>query len=254
VRENSLTSAAAVTVSSATLVLATRNKGKMRELSILLAPFGVEAASLDDFPFIGEIEENGASFAENALIKARAVCAATGLPATADDSGLEVEALGGAPGVYSARYAAVDGKAAPDAANVEKLLRELEGVRGAGRKARFRCVMAACAPGGESITAEGSWEGFIAEQAAGSNGFGYDPIFLDPASGLTAAQMTPEEKNRRSHRAAAASALLRLWPAFWGRGGPGGRNGPPDARAFSRCLRREQMKDSVRPRQAGRRL
>jgi XTP/dITP diphosphohydrolase len=201
--------------SSATVVLATCNKGKIRELERLLAPFGAAAAGLEAFPSVGELEESGVSFMENALFKARAVCSATGLPALADDSGLEVDILGGAPGVYSARYASADGKAAPDAANVEKLLRELNGMRGAARRARFRCAVAACAPGGESITAEGSWEGLIAEHARGSNGFGYDPIFLDPASGLTAAQMTAEEKNGRSHRAAAVSGLLRLWPAFW---------------------------------------
>jgi XTP/dITP diphosphohydrolase len=200
---------------SATVVLATRNKGKIRELKMLLAPFGVAATGLDAFPRIGVLEENGASFAENALLKAGAVCAATGLPAIADDSGLEVAVLGGAPGVYSARYASVDGKDAPDAANVEKLLSELKGVGWAERRARFCCVMAVRAPGVDGITAEGVWEGIITEQAHGDGGFGYDPIFLDTASGLTAAQMTPEEKNRRSHRAAAASGLLRLWPAFW---------------------------------------
>jgi XTP/dITP diphosphohydrolase len=197
------------------VVLATRNKGKIRELELLLAPFGAVTAGLDAFPSIGELEEKGADFAENALFKARAVCAATGLPAVADDSGLEVEGLGGAPGVRSARYASVDGKDAPDTANVEKLLRELSGMREEKRRARFRCVMAACAPSGESITAQGTWEGVIAERASGNNGFGYDPVFLDPASGLTAAQMTAAEKNVRSHRAAAASGLLRLWPAFW---------------------------------------
>jgi XTP/dITP diphosphohydrolase len=197
------------------VVLATRNKGKIRELEILLAPFGATTTGLDAFPSLGDLEENGATFAENALLKARAVCAATGLPAVADDSGLEVESLGGAPGVRSARYASVDGKDAPDAANVEKLLRELSGLRGNRRRARFRCVMAACMPSGESITAEGTWEGVIAEQASGTNGFGYDPVFLDPASGLTAAQMTATEKNTRSHRAAAASGLLQFWPAFW---------------------------------------
>ncbi|MDR1685036.1 MAG: RdgB/HAM1 family non-canonical purine NTP pyrophosphatase [Desulfovibrio sp.] len=200
---------------SATVVLATCNKGKIRELKLLLAPFGAVTVGLDAFPSIGDLEENGADFTENALSKARAVCAVTGLPAVADDSGLEVEGLGGAPGVRSARYASVDGKDAPDAANVEKLLRELSGMHGEKRRARFRCVMAACAPNGESITAEGTWEGMIAEQASGNNGFGYDPVFFDPVSGLTAAQMTAAEKNKRSHRAEAASGLLRLWPAFW---------------------------------------
>jgi XTP/dITP diphosphohydrolase len=203
-----------VNISSVTVVLATRNKGKIRELEVLLAPFGAVTTGLDAFPSIGDLEENGATFAENALYKARAVCAATGLPAVADDSGLEVDGLGGAPGVRSARYASDDGTDVADADNVKKLLRELSGMHGEKRRARFRCVMAACVPDGASITAEGTWEGKIAEQASGSNGFGYDPVFLDPASGLTAAQMTATEKNMRSHRAAAASGLLRLWPAF----------------------------------------
>ncbi|MDR2604058.1 MAG: RdgB/HAM1 family non-canonical purine NTP pyrophosphatase [Desulfovibrio sp.] len=200
---------------AASVVLATRNKGKIREMEFLLAPFGVSTAGLDAFPSLGVLEEDGTSFAENALLKARAACDATGLPAVADDSGLEVEGLGGAPGIRSARYASVDGKDAPDTANVEKLLRDLREMHGAKRRARFRCVIAACAPGVESITAEGTWEGVIAERASGNNGFGYDPVFVDPTSGLTAAQMTAAEKNMRSHRFAAASGLLRLWPAFW---------------------------------------
>jgi XTP/dITP diphosphohydrolase len=204
-----------VNIPSASVVLATRNKGKIREMEFLLTPFGVTTVGLDAFPCLGEIEENGATFAENAMLKARAACDATGLPAVADDSGLEVDGLGGAPGVRSARYASVDGKDASDTANVAKLLRELKEIHGIKRRARFRCVMAACTPGGASITAEGTWEGVIAERASGNNGFGYDPVFVDPARGLTAAQMTAVEKNLRSHRAAAASGLLHLWPAFW---------------------------------------
>ena len=199
------------------LVLATRNRGKIRELAELLEPFGLNVLGLEDFPAVGEVEETGATFTENALLKACAVSRASGLVAVADDSGLAVDALGGRPGVYSARYSEAPGAPATDERNVEKLLEELGNTSEAERTGRFLCCMAACTPEGDSLTAEGAWEGRIAFAPAGRNGFGYDPVFFDPELGLTAAQMSPEQKNGRSHRARAVAALLAKWPDFWGK-------------------------------------
>jgi len=194
------------------IVLATRNKGKIREFNILLQPFGLTVRSLDEFPEIGEIPETGDTFLENALIKAREVAKATGLVAVADDSGIEVDALNGAPGVYSARFA---GPECDDHANNEKLLAELKDVPDEKRTARYRCVMAAVAPNGAETTTDGSYEGHIAHGYKGSGGFGYDVIFIDPESGLHAAELTPEQKHSRSHRGEAITELLEVWPDFW---------------------------------------
>lgn len=157
---------------------------------------------------VGPVEETGRTFADNALLKARHAAAATGLPALADDSGLEVDALGGAPGVSSARYA---GPRASDADNVDRLLAELAGVPAARRTARFRCVLAFVRDAADPapVLAEGAWEGSIAEAPRGLAGFGYDPVFEDPASGLTAAELAPAAKNERSHRGQALRALVR---------------------------------------------
>ena len=192
-----------------TLILATRNQGKVRELRDPLARFGFDVQSLpEDFP---EIEENGTTFEENALIKARAVAEALGVAAAADDSGLEVDALGGAPGVYSARYSddwpTVEGES-KDERNNRKLLAELEGVPAEKRTARFRCCMALVIPGGEEIVVSGAWEGSIGFKRAGSNGFGYDPLFIDPELELTGAELTREAKMVRSHRGKALTKLL----------------------------------------------
>ena len=192
-----------------TLILATRNQGKVRELRDPLARFGFDVQSLpEDFP---EIEENGTTFEENALIKARAVVNALGVAAAADDSGLEVDALGGAPGVYSARYSedwpAVEGES-KDERNNRKLLAELEGVPAEKRTARFRCCMALVIPGGEEIVVSGAWEGSIGFKRAGANGFGYDPLFIDPELELTGAELTREAKMVRSHRGKALAKLL----------------------------------------------
>lgn len=195
-----------------TVVLATRNKGKIKELSALLQGFEITVLGLDQYPDIGDIPETGDTFEENASIKARAVSQATGLVALADDSGLAVDALGGAPGVYSARYS---GENATDASNTDKLLKELADTPRKQRAARFICCMVAMAPGGESITASGSWEGFIASRREGHNGFGYDPVFFDPELKQTAACLAPEIKNSRSHRGKALAALLQQWPSFW---------------------------------------
>ena len=192
-----------------TLILATRNQGKVRELRDPLARFGFDVQSLpEDFP---EIEENGTTFEENALIKARAVANALGVAAAADDSGLEVDALGGAPGVYSARYSedwpAVEGES-KDERNNRKLLAELEGVPAEKRTARFRCCMALVIPGGEEIVVSGAWEGSIGFKRAGANGFGYDPLFIDPELELTGAELTREAKMVLSHRGKALAKLL----------------------------------------------
>ncbi|MFH1912947.1 MAG: RdgB/HAM1 family non-canonical purine NTP pyrophosphatase [Pseudomonadota bacterium] len=197
-----------------TIVLATGNKGKIRELSVLLEPFGVRVRSLAEFPEIGEIPETGDTFLENALIKARTVAEATGLVAVADDSGIEVDALGGAPGVYSARFA---GDTCDDRANNEKMLAELRGVPDEERTGRYRCVMVAVAPSGERIDADGSYEIRVGHDYRGSGGFGYDVIVVDPEMGCHVAELEPEVKNRRSHRGKAMRRLLAKWPEFWAR-------------------------------------
>jgi XTP/dITP diphosphohydrolase len=196
------------------IVLATTNAGKIRELAEPLRAFGAEVLGLADFPAVGEIEENGQTFEENALIKARAVAAATGLVSVADDSGLEVDALGGAPGVHSARYSN-DWQSLPgesrDARNMRKLLHELADVPDAKRGCRFVCCMAAVRPDGREMTVRGVWEGRLLHEPRGSNGFGYDPVFWISSLGKSAAELTREEKTARSHRGNALRALLARW-------------------------------------------
>lgn len=195
-----------------TLVLATRNPGKIKELEALLSGFGFAVLGLGAFPDIGEVEETGATFAENALLKARAVAQGTGLVALADDSGLQVDALSGAPGVYSARYSGQD---ATDEKNNLKLLDALKDVPEDRRGCRFVSVVAACAPNGAELLAEGRWEGRVLAAQRGAGGFGYDPLFLDLELGKSAAELAPAEKNARSHRGRALRALLTDWPDFW---------------------------------------
>jgi XTP/dITP diphosphohydrolase len=187
------------------LVLASGNRGKAREIGALLAPLGWTLLSQADLG-VAEVEETGATFVENALLKARHAAGATGRAALADDSGLEVDALGGAPGVHSARYAGGAG----DAANVAKLLEALRGVPAARRTARFRCVLALVRSADDPapLIAEGAWEGAIAEAPRGANGFGYDPVFLVPELGCTAAELEPAVKNARSHRGQALARLV----------------------------------------------
>ena len=201
------------------VVLASTNKKKVSELEALLAPAGLSVKGLDAFPDLPEVEETGETFEENALLKACQTAKATGFVAIADDSGLAVDALNGAPGVYSARYSAdtpdVAG-ATRDERNLNKLLIALKGVPPEGRTARFVCVMAACTPEGAHLTRRGEWEGRIAETPAGHNGFGYDPVFFDRELGCTAAQMTPEEKNARSHRGKAVRAFIEAFAEFAG--------------------------------------
>lgn len=199
-----------------TLVLATGNAGKIRELSAMLDALvpGVRVLGLKDFPQIGEIAETGTTFEENARIKARAVAEATGLVAVADDSGLAVDALDGAPGVYSARYS---GEGATDEKNTAKLLEAMRGVPGERRGCHFACVMVAATPGGQEIVGRGAWPGVLTLEPRGSNGFGYDPVFFDPVLRCTAAEMDADVKNGRSHRRLAMNDLLARWPEFWDR-------------------------------------
>jgi XTP/dITP diphosphohydrolase len=197
---------------AATLVMATRNPGKVRELRELLKGLNIRLLSLADFPELPEIPEEGATFRENAQAKAAAVAKLTGLPALADDSGLEVAALGGRPGVFSARYAGdVTFPAAPrDQDNWQKLLQELAGVPLKARGARFVCEIALALPDGRLYHARGEVAGAIAEAPRGATGFGYDPVFLVPDYGATMAELGPEIKNRISHRARALAALSAL--------------------------------------------
>jgi XTP/dITP diphosphohydrolase len=189
------------------IVLATRNDGKIAELHSLMKGFDVTLSSLRDHPQIHDIVEDGATFFENARKKARCVAAATGKFALADDSGLEVEALGGAPGVMSARYA---GGGHDYKANNEKLILEMEGVADGKRAARFFCAMVLAAPDGREWTAEGECRGEIAMAASGTMGFGYDPLFYIPRLGKTMAELPMDIKNRISHRGRALAAMREI--------------------------------------------
>ncbi len=203
------------------LLVATHNAGKVREYRELLADLPLEVTYLDAEGITQDVDETGATFGENAILKAETYARLTGLWTWADDSGLAVDALGGAPGVYSARYA---GPGASDADRYRKLLDALAGVPWDQRTARFRCTVAIAAPvanvpgtsevpgtwAGAVRTADGTCEGIIAFGPAGSNGFGYDPVFYLPEHGLTMAQLEPEMKNRISHRGRAAQAAVAV--------------------------------------------
>ncbi len=185
-------------------VLATKNKGKLKELQELLRELDIEILSLDDFPEVGKIVEDGKSFFENAMKKAKTVSEKTGLLAIADDSGLEVDALQGKPGIYSARFAGED---ATDAKNNEKLLLEMKDIPIEKRGAQFRCVIVAYRPDGKWIKTEGICRGTITTEPRGEKGFGYDPVFLPEGLNKTMAELSMEEKNKISHR---GKALLEL--------------------------------------------
>ena len=185
------------------LVIATRNKGKIAEFKSLFAGFAVDIRSLNDFGPIPEPVEDGKTFEDNAYKKAHFTARVLGFPALADDSGLVVEALGGQPGVFSARYA---GEGAGDEANIGRLLKAMEGV--SDRRAAFECVIAVAVPRGPALIYEGRCEGEITKEQIGRNGFGYDPIFFYPPLGKTFAELTQEEKNRISHRGKAMATLL----------------------------------------------
>ena len=191
------------------LVLATRNRHKVEELIALLRDLGIAIRTLDEFPAAPDVVEDGGTCEANAIKKARAIAEFTGFPAVADDTGLEVDALGGRPGVYAARYAGED---ATYEDNCRKLLRELMGVPHERRTARFLTVAAIALPSGRVQVAQGTLDGVIAEEASGNLGFGYDPVFLVPELSKTLAQLSADQKNMISHRAKAftkAKALLR---------------------------------------------
>ena len=188
-----------------TWVLASENQGKLAELNRLLAGRNIQVRSMGEFDLTGA-EENGLSFVENALIKARHVAKETGLPALADDSGLAVNALGGAPGIYSARYAGVHGN---DQANYIKLLADLETFE--DRSAQFVCVLALVRSADDPlpVIAQGLWQGEILPAPQGENGFGYDPVFKPKGAAISAAELSPQQKSQVSHRALACAELLR---------------------------------------------
>ena len=189
------------------LLVATHNAGKVREYRQLLADLPLEVTYLDEEGVDFDVEETGKSFTENAVQKATAYAEATGLWTWADDSGLEVDALDGAPGIRSSRYA---GPGASDEDRYRKLLRELDGVPWEARTARFRCVVAITTPEGEVRSAPGRCEGIIGFEPRGSHGFGYDPVFFMPQFDRTMAELSPEVKNRISHRARAAREAKKL--------------------------------------------
>lgn len=185
------------------MVLATRNRGKLAELDRILDGLDVELVPMDDLGLTSP-EETGSTFAENALLKARVAAERTGSPALADDSGLEVDGLDGAPGVDSAVYAGTHGD---DEANLRKLLDEVSGLPLEERTARFVCVAALVAPDGREWTARGTMEGRVIDEARGAGGFGYDPMFVAQAETRTNAELTAEEKDARSHRGEAFRAI-----------------------------------------------
>jgi XTP/dITP diphosphohydrolase len=205
------------------LLIATRNKGKSREFAALCADMGVTVCSLDDMGIADEVEETGSTFAENAQLKAESYMRLSQLPTLADDSGLEVAALGGAPGVYSARYGGVSGQA-----QLAYLLKQMEDVPFHERLARFVCVIALARPDGVVEFAEGTLAGVIELEPRGTGGFGYDPLFYVLDEDKTLAELPAERKNAISHRAMAlreAHGILQRWQAegwlSW-RGGPAG--------------------------------
>jgi XTP/dITP diphosphohydrolase len=188
------------------IVLASNNQGKVREIGQLLAGLDMQVVPQAEFAVV-DVEETGLSFVENAILKARNAAQHTGLPAIGDDSGLEVDALNGAPGIYSARYAGVG---ASDADNLQKLLRELNKLGEVARSARFQCLLVYVrhAMDPTPLICQGTWEGVIIDTPQGDNGFGYDPIFYVPTDNCTAAQLPPARKNALSHRGQALACLL----------------------------------------------
>jgi non-canonical purine NTP pyrophosphatase, rdgB/HAM1 family len=183
-------------------VLATHNPGKLKEMSAILGRLGVEVVLPADLGITVDVEETGETFAENAMLKAKAICAAAGLPAIADDSGLCVDALNGGPGVYSARYG---GEGLDDRGRYTLLLNTMRGMP--TRAAHFSCAVACAFPSGDTLTAEGRCDGTIAYAPMGTDGFGYDPVFLVPEKARTFAQLTGEEKSAISHRGRALAAF-----------------------------------------------
>jgi XTP/dITP diphosphohydrolase len=194
------------------LVLASGNQGKLREFSQLFADKNIQVIPQNEFDTI-EAEETGLSFVENAILKARNACKFSGLPSLADDSGLEVDALQGAPGIYSARYAADENGQTSDEANYLKLLTALKDVPNQQRTARFQCVLVYMRHENDPTPQvfQGSWEGQILTEASGAEGFGYDPVFFVPSENCSSAELTKDRKNQLSHRGQAIKQLLQHW-------------------------------------------
>lgn len=189
------------------MIFATGNMGKMKEIKAILGDIGEEILSMKEAGIDMDIVEDGSTFEENAIIKAKAVMERTGKLALADDSGLEIDALNKEPGIYSARYMGED---TPYEIKNSNLIERMKGVKGKDRSARFVCVIAAAFPDGEIITTRGTIEGVIAEEPAGENGFGYDPIVYVPENGMTTGQMDPDAKNAISHRGKALTAMKKI--------------------------------------------
>ena len=188
------------------MIFATGNMGKLREIKDILGDIGEEIISMKEAGIDVDIEENGTTFEENAIIKAKAIMEMTGQMVLADDSGLEVDALNKEPGIYSARYLGTD---TPYEVKNQNIIDRLEGVEGDARSARFVCAIAAAFPDGEVIVTRGTIEGIIAKEPAGTNGFGYDPIVYVPEYGMTTGQMEPEAKNKISHRGKALEEMKK---------------------------------------------
>jgi XTP/dITP diphosphohydrolase len=187
------------------LAVASRNPHKLREIGRICAGWGVEWVTAEgDAEGWPDVDETGETYLDNAMLKARAVAAALALSALADDSGIEVDALGGAPGPRSARYA---GEAATDESNLRELIRSMKGIPGGGRTARYRCVVVVAQPDGDEVHTEGTCEGTLLRSPRGSGGFGYDPIFVPAGWDMTMAELTDEEKDRISHRGRALRAM-----------------------------------------------
>lgn len=193
------------------VLIATRNKGKALEFEALFSPLGYSVKTLLDYPDVPDVEETGSTFKENALLKAETIASEFNVITIADDSGLIVDALNGEPGVYSARYA---GKEKDDDANIDKVLRHLEGVPYSARTARFHCTLAVSRPGHSSLTVTGECDGHITDKRYGEHGFGYDPIFWIEDQNRTLAQMSKAEKGKISHRGKAIKKLAGLLPTL----------------------------------------
>ncbi len=193
------------------IIIATHNPGKLREMQALLAPLGFKILSLKDFPDAPNVLEDGATFAENAAKKAKAVARMTARPAIADDSGLVVKALGGRPGVFTSRFA---GERTSDRDKCKRLLEEMAGIPEEEREAAFVCAIAAAHPRGEAEIVEGECRGRITSSPRGENGFGFDPVFFIPELGKTLAEIEPEVKNQVSHRGRALRKLIQILPQF----------------------------------------
>ncbi|MBP2623410.1 nucleoside-triphosphate diphosphatase [Streptococcus oricebi] len=194
------------------ILIATHNQGKAKEFRAIFEKFGLKVESLHDYPDLPQVEETGTTFEENARLKAETIAQLTGKMVLADDSGLQVDILGGLPGVWSARFAGLD---ATDQENNIKLLHELAMVFDVkDRKAHFHTTLVVASPGRESLVVEADWPGYIAHEPKGENGFGYDPLFLVGETGKTSAELTLDEKNSQSHRAQAVQKLVEVFPAW----------------------------------------